>query len=702
MNKPPVRQVSQKINRKNFGSKFMEQQNLRTWVDHFFSPDGPLAEAMPRYEERKEQNIFAQNIAEAIENNEPLIAEAGTGTGKSLGYLAPAIGSGLKVVVSTGTKNLQEQLLNKDLKLLENALGRKVEYQLMKGRTNYLCHFRTDEWTRQLNLNLDQTELKSILDWRETTPDGDRANLSSLPDDAPIWRNLSANSEQCLGQRCIDYERCFVTQMRRQAQNVDLIVVNHHLYFADLALRSRLGDDVGLLPGHDIIIFDEAHDLDDVAAQHFGYTVSEKRFSELFNEIRKYATSKPALAQEIELALSGLEQDIKKIFDLLPFNKMRKRLEDSALNESVFKYHDRADEQLNLIESHLAHIGTDESMRLLERTALIAAELCFILKRSFRRSQGTEAELEKQLGLQHSIQGDLFSNNLAPETEETLSNIPFVRYTESPSDGQRIVSARPIEAGPFLQNVLKERTTIFVSATLRVGGNFDFFRQRVGLPECSEVAVDSPFDYQTNARLYIPGEFPLPQSPDFFQAASDEALALIEASKGGTFVLCTSYRMLNELSRAIVRQTQKPVWVQGKGPKHLLLEEFIECGSGILLGTMSFWQGVDVPGEALELVIIDKLPFASPDDPLVAARQDYLTGQGLSAFKLFQIPQAALLLRQGFGRLLRRQTDRGAVAIFDRRIQTKGYGKTFLRSLPDCPILSERDDIVAFLQEQKD
>ena len=677
----------------------MELTSLTQWVEDFFSPKGPLASSMPDYEERQEQNIFAANIAHAIENNEALIAEAGTGTGKSLGYLAPAVGSGLKVVISTGTKNLQEQLLHKDLKLLEKALGRKVEYQLMKGRTNYLCHFRTDEWTRQLNLDLQQTDLKHILDWREKTQEGDRVELASLPDDTPLWRNLTANSEQCLGQRCLDYERCFVTQMRRRAQNVDLIVVNHHLYFADLALRTRLGDDVGLLPEHDIIIFDEAHDLDDVAAQHFGYSISEKRFSELFGEIKKYVSKKPSLAVEVGLTLTSLEQHLREIFDVLPFEKRRKRLKDEELDEKAFKIHERIDGQLEIIEAHLANIGTDEAMRLLERTALIAAELCFILKRSFRRSQGTEAELEQTLGLHKVLQGDLFEQSESTPQEDTLSNIPFVRYTETPQDGHRIVTARPIEAGPFLQKVLKERTAIFVSATLQVGNNFKFFRQRVGLPQSSEIAVDSPFDYQENVRIYIPAHFPLPQHPEFLNAAVDEAIALIDATCGGTFILCTSYRMLNELSTEITRRTSKPVWVQGKGPKNLLLEEFTECGDGVLLGTMSFWQGVDVPGSALHLVIIDKLPFASPDDPLVAARNDYLSEQGQSSFRLFQIPQAALLLRQGFGRLLRRQSDRGAVAIFDRRIQTKGYGKIFLRSLPDCPVIEQRDEIVRYLKD---
>ena len=678
----------------------MDLSSLTNWVDEFFASDGPLARAMPDYEERLEQSIFARNIAQAIEKNEALIAEAGTGTGKSLGYLAPAVACGLKVVISTGTKNLQEQLLNKDLKLLEKALGRKIEYQLMKGRTNYLCHFRADEWSKQLNLETNESELDPILAWREQTQDGDRAELATLPDNTPLWRQLTANSEQCLGQRCLDYERCFVTQMRRRAQNVDLIVVNHHLYFADLALRTRLGEDVGLLPPHDIIIFDEAHDLDDVAAMHFGYSISEKRFSELFHDIKKYIANKPSLATELGLTLAGVEQNIRKIFDLLPFDKLRKRLKDSELDEKIFNVHERVDGHLEIIESHLVNIGTDEAMRLLERTALIAAELCFILKRSFRRSQGTDAELAQTLGLHKSLQGDLFELSDTSTQQETLSNIPFVRYTETPQDGHRVIIARPIEAGPFLQKVLTERTAIFVSATLRVGEKFDFFRQRVGLPESLEIAVESPFDYKKNARIYIPAGIPSPQHPDFFQAALEEALCLIEAAQGGTFILCTSHRMLNEMSQHISRRSKKPVWVQGRAPKNLLLDEFTKCGEGVLLGTMSFWQGVDVPGNALEVVIIDKLPFASPDDPLVAARQDFLTEQGQSAFKLFQIPQAALLLRQGFGRLLRRQSDRGVVAIFDRRIQLKGYGKIFLRSLPDCPMIEDRDAIVSYLKEK--
>ena len=648
---------------------------LERSIAAFFAPDGRLASTFPEFEMRPEQVALAMRVAKTLNERGKLIAEAGTGIGKTLAYLAPAVSSGLRVVISTGTKNLQEQILGKDLPILEKALGGPVDAQVMKGRSNYLCIYRADRFATQplLPSAADTGIYSTIVSWQHETHTGDRAEIPDLPDESALWRELSASGEQCLGRRCKAYERCFVTSMRRRAQGAPLVIVNHHLYLADLSLRQRVGDpSVLLLPPHDLAVFDEAHELDEVASQHFGLQVSERRVEELCRDTLK-AADDPEVLDRVRPVLDTVRRHTAVLFDSLPFGDSRTALPDVKAAPQVTERFAAADLALETLEALLAGSSFTEAPLLARRAAAIAAETAFLLDLPPRPSLVEEVPL------------------LLRDASER-----FVRFSERTSRNRTLV-ARPIEVSSLLAAALESTAAVFVSATLTVGGSFQHFRARLGLDNADELAVGSPFDYQRNARLYLPTDLPDPDQADFASAASLRAAELVRASGGGAFILCTSHRMLPIMRAAVERETTLQVLMQGDAPRTLLIDSFREHGSAVLVATLSFWQGVDVPGSALRLVIIDKLPFASPGDPVMAARLDYLRSVGQDPFLAYQVPQAALLLRQGFGRLIRRKTDRGLVAILDKRMVTRAYGATFLKSLPECPRLDALSDAETFL-----
>ena len=643
-----------------------------TQVAELFDPDGPLARNLAGYESRVEQATVAARIAAHLKQSGHLVIEAGTGTGKTLAYLGPILASGKKAVISTGTKTLQDQLAGKDLPLLSRALGRPIDFQVLKGRSNYLCMLRAEEYMKAPPLpgTPQRVAFDKLQAWAANTPDGDRAGLTGFGDDAVEWREVSSTSDQCRGRTCVHYERCHVTQMRRQAQAAELVIVNHHLYFADLLLRARMPDaQVTLLPEHEVVIFDEAHELDEVAAQHFGVQVSERRIQELLQDVGRAVRKEPGMVARFSRIGGEIEQRSRELFDALPLDDGRARAVN-GYGDDVRVRRKHLDTLLAALENELIASTLDERALLARRAMSIAGELAFCVD-------------------------DVARASLVAESETTPSeSTPFVRYTEFNGRTRSLV-ARPIDVADLFASHLKARTAVFVSATLRVGETFEHYKTRLGLSEAEELAVGSPFDYGANAALYIPNDLPEPDAPDFIDRATLRITELVHASGGGTFVLCTSHRMLQIVRSRLASDRQ--VLVQGDAPKGELIERFRADGNAVLLGTMTFWSGVDVAGRALRSVIIDKLPFASPSDPLVAARVAHMKSRGEDAFRRYQLPQAALLLRQGFGRLIRRGDDRGMVTILDRRITQKSYGRVFLRSLPPCPRFSDWQPAAEFL-----
>lgn len=664
-------------------------------VRAFFAPDGALARTLRGYESRDEQIQVALCVTEAIRDRRSLIAEAGTGTGKTLAYLVPALASGLRVVVSTATRNLQDQLFEKDIPDLMAAAGVDLPVEVMKGRTNYVCITRAEAKTAQMSLT-DQGSLEAFRAWLANTHVGDLGELSSLPDDAGFRRDVTSTSEQCTGRRCRAYDACFVTQMRRRAQTAQLLLVNHHLYFADVALRSRVKDpSVRLLPPHDLVIFDEAHEIDEIAAQHFGYHVSEARISELLRDAA--AVDDERLDRAATAGLSRrIERLTRGVFDGLPFREGPLRISPGRLGRAVEERHLELDAALGEFEAVLDDAGGEETLQLARRSATLAAELAFMLGEPQHESTVGEVVLEDAKILDTNLPYRDESVAAPDPKASPRSAPPFVHFTDR-RGAQRALVARPVDVAPLMVEHVRQVPTIYVSATLAVGDSFEHFRARLGIDDADEVRVGSPFDYPNAARLYLPSDLPLPEKPDFASAAAARARELVLASGGGAFVLCTSYRMV-EVMRNELRRLDRLILCQGDAPRGRLVEAFRDHGDAVLVGTMSLWRGVDVAGRALRLVVIDKLPFGSPADPIHQARIELYQSRGVEPFRFYQIPQAALLLRQGFGRLVRRSDDRGVVAILDPRITKRGYGKVFLRSLPECPRVETIDEVRRFLQ----
>ncbi|MGB5313375.1 MAG: ATP-dependent DNA helicase [Polyangiales bacterium] len=625
---------------------------------HLLGPNGPLARGVSGYEHRPGQIRMARAVQEALEHDGMLLVEAGTGTGKTWAYLIPAALSGRRVLVSTGTRALQDQIMEKDLPALERHLGIEIDAACVKGLGNYLCLRRFGELQRSSDAMQPRfaRTLPVLRSWVQTTKTGDRADLAAIAEEDPIWARVVSGSDTRIGARCEHYDDCFVTRVRRRAEGAQLIVVNHHLFFADLALRDT--GFASVLPDYDAVVFDEAHQLEDTATLFFGSRFSTAMIERLVRDARVALRGETGGKRHETRLLDAVLQRASNFFAALPTNPNggRAPLPSEAVPEA----------DLVALDNALAELSA-----ACRNWKPIAENVLQIARRA--------DQLRDALG----------SLEAPGQVSWSLGG------ARSPS-----VGSSPIDVGPLLRERLHERVPciVFTSATLTTGGDFKFIKRRLGIDaEVSEEVVESPFRYEEQAALYAPTHLPDPRASDFVDAAAREILELIRMAKGGAFVLCTSLRMMRILAKRVGDELEYEWFVQGDAPKQTLLDRFRDQGNAVLFATASFWEGVDVPGSALRLVVIDKLPFEVPSDPVVAARCERLEEAGESSFMRYLVPAAALSLKQGFGRLIRTTQDRGVVAILDSRIRRKGYGKVFMRSLPPARVCDTLDEVRALL-----
>ena len=626
-------------------------------VEALLGPSGLLADVLPGYESRPQQLQMAQAVERCFGEHGYLLAEAGTGTGKTFAYLVPAVLSGRKVVISTATKTLQEQIFLKDIPILKQLVGLDFAAAYLKGRNNYLCLHRFERMVKEPEFATREEAKywRRIQDWAEHTEVGDRAELD-LPEDFPAWRDLSTTSESCLGANCPQYEPCFVTRSRRWAEESQLVVVNHHLFFADLAIRSSQGSrGEGVLPHYDAVVFDEAHALEEVATDYFGRQISNRRMEDLASDaIRASSAAEGALGVLPSLA-NRIREQSEALFEALP---------------------------------HVLALGTGDGAQRLQPDTLEPLDSAFQpLLQTLSAIAALSSASDPPEILAISRRGSELAGDLEFIWKAAASD--HVYWVER-RGRSLFLRAAPIDIGGELRRRLYPSvdTLIFTSATLTVAGRFEYFARRIGLSEdptplspVTEISVDSPFDFRRQAALYVPKNLPDPNAPDFPEAIADEIVRLVRISGGRAVALFTSLRNMTAVHQLVKPKVPFRVLLQGERPKSALLELF-RRGPSVLFAAQSFWEGVDVPGDALSMVIIDRLPFASPGDPLVGARIEQLRRNGEDPFSFYQLPQAAIALRQGFGRLIRTQQDRGVVAILDRRIRTRAYGRVFLDSLP--------------------
>ncbi len=618
---------------------------------------------------------MAQAVEESLEEKRHLIVEAGTGTGKTLAYLLPVIRSGKRVIISTGTKNLQEQLFFKDVPALERALfpdgDRKLSVCYMKGRNNYVCRKKLFDLTDQPVLSgLEEIEhYRAIAAWEKTTQTGDRAELAELPEASALWHKLDARADTCLGQKCKEYDRCFITEMRRRAAESDIIIVNHHLFFADLSIKLEAegAPDAGVLPDCGAVIFDEAHELEEVAGNYFGVSVSNLRMDELARDVEHLLQREKLYTTQMSGAIQSVRERSQLFFSLLPanegrfaFDSRREFLEENgeeflALNQALY----RLGAELEQLPQK-----PEEVFALVRRAQQLQVQLQFVME---NEDPNTVFWIERR-GLRGPVGSRRKSS--AETSAGGRSNV--------------FLQATPIEIGQILRECLwsKLETSVLTSATLAVGGGFEYIRQRLGLDHARELIVASHFDYENQAILYVPPNLLDPRTPQFAGEAAGVIRRLLEITKGRAFVLFTSYAQMNDIYERLLGVLQFPMLKQGDAPKSALLEEFRLTPNAVLFGTSSFWQGVDVQGDQLSCVIIDRLPFAVPSDPVVAARVKAIDAGGGNAFFEYQVPSAVITLKQGFGRLIRSLHDRGLLALLDNRILKKQYGRVFVESLP--------------------
>ncbi|HEX4872394.1 MAG TPA: ATP-dependent DNA helicase [Nevskiaceae bacterium] len=615
-------------------------------VAALFGDDGTLAQRLPGFRPRRQQQEMAAAVAAAMEDAAVLLVEAGTGTGKTFAYLAPALASGRRILVSTGTKNLQDQLFHRDLPRLVEALGQPLRSALLKGHANYLCRYRLERSGDQPGLRFDE-RLRKVQRWAQSTERGEIAELGWLTEDDPLVPRITSSADNCLGAKCPEFAACHVVRARRAAQAADLVVVNHHLLLADFALKEEgFGE---LLPNPDAVVIDEAHQLPDLALQFFGTRLSTRQLRDLAEDVQSEAGLLGDMP-ELDAANEAL------VRPLLPLEALLSRQPARGLLEPFRR--------------------AEGSAVLLDQTEAALDALSAQLKRYAERSPGLAAAAERAAGHLHRLRVVL-----DPEADRDQ-----VQWIEPRGRGGAL-HATPLSVGREFQRVIAAYPGAWVltSATLSVRGDFSHLQRQLGLDQARTLALDSPFDYPRQARLYLPEGLPEPAHPAFSDRVVDALLPLIEASRGGAFVLCTSHRALKIIAARLRAVCPYPLFVQNEDARSRLVERFSAAGDGVLVGTASFWEGVDVRGRALRLVAIDKLPFAAPGDPVYDARLEAHRAEGGNPFTEIQLPEAVMTLRQGVGRLIRDAGDRGLLVICDPRLTQKPYGRRVLESLPAMP-----------------
>ena len=636
-------------------------------VERFFSEQSPLATEIVSFRPRAQQRDMAIAVAEAIRDNAILVAEAGTGTGKTFAYLVPALLAGGKVVVSTGTKNLQDQLFQKDLPMVRDALKAPVSVALLKGRSNYVCHYHLElaQSNGLFKTREDVKHLAKIVNYAKVTQNGDKSGLADVPENAPIWMHVTSTRDNCLGQECPQHSECFVLKARKEAMEADVVVVNHHLFFADVMLRDE--GVAEMLPACNTVIFDEAHQLPETASLFFGESISTSQLFDIAQDARVEALTGAKDFAALPVACDELEKAGRDL--RLAFKKEGRMAADATASIKDF-------------EPALKALGDK------------LGKLAGLLEKQAERSEGLEncwqraQTLVQQL--KHWQDGDV------PET---------VRWLEIFHHSLQL-NTTPLSIAEIFKKQLSghPRAWIFTSATLAVKQNFSHYQNEMGLTEARTACWDSPFNYQDQALLYVPQNLPEPNTEGYTDAVVQAALPLIEASKGRAFLLFTSLRAMQRAYEILQAEFDRkglkyPLLLQGEGSRNELLTRFRDHGNAVLLGSQSFWEGVDVRGEALSLVIIDKLPFAPPDDPVLSARIAELNKQGRNAFMEFQLPRAIINLKQGAGRLIRDEKDRGVLMICDPRLISKHYGKRIWQSLPPFKRTRDEAEAVAFFAQ---
>lgn len=630
-----------------------------------FSIDGDLSRHIKGFRPRDEQLEMAQVVAEAIESKSTVIVEAGTGTGKTFAYLAPVLLAGKKTIISTGSKNLQDQLFNRDLPAIKKALGYSGKIALLKGRSNYLCLERLDQVIAQgvLGDKSVLTDLSKVRRWNNSTQSGDLSECIELAEDSPILPQLTSTSESCLGSDCPNYAECYIAKARKKALNADLVVVNHHIFFADMAVKENgFGE---LIPNAEAIIFDEAHQLPDIASQYFGQSLTSRQLFELCKDINIVYRTELKDMQQLGNIADTLQKIIQDFRLLLGEGNQRGNWRDLSKQSIVAK-------AFNLLQEKLAFLSE-------------------VIKLVLGRSQTLDSIFERleaiKVQLERLAETNVVGYCYWYETIGRQFGLHITPLTVADKFGSQVAN--------------KEAAWIFTSATLAVGADFQHFCQRLGISPHKQKILPSPFNYCEQALLCVPRYLPPTNRPNTLTALGEMLLPLIEANQGRCFVLCTSYAMMRGLAEYFRAQSELSILLQGESAKTQLLTQFIEEKHSVLVATSSFWEGVDVRGDALSLVIIDKLPFTAPDEPLLKARIEDCRLQGGDPFNDIQIPEAVIALKQGVGRLIRDVTDRGAVVICDNRLVTRAYGETFLKSLPDAKRTRDLHKVVQFLQNNQ-